>query len=335
MKDILNRLFNQEQLSTAQARKVLTNISERKYNDAEIAAFITVYLMRPIGIQELSGFQQALLEMAIRPALPAGECIDLCGTGGDGKDTFNISTLASFVVAGAGYPVVKHGNYGVSSVCGSSNVLEHLGYTFSTDNSLLQRQLETCKITFLHAPLFHPAMASVAPIRRQLQVKTFFNMLGPLVNPVQPAHQLVGVFNLELARIYQYLLEQGQKKYAIVHSLDGYDEISLTGAAKCIRTNGEQLLKPIDFGLAHCKPLDIKGGRDIASAAELFVKVLQGKGSTAQNNAIVANAGLAIQCFKPRTSLVDCVAEADESLKSGKALSTFGRLIDTCKLVKA
>jgi len=319
MKKILNQLFEHEQLTKEQAQEVLTNISKNEYNNAQVAAFISVYLMRGIAVEELQGFREALLELCIKVDTEGQDTIDLCGTGGDGKNTFNISTLSSFVVAGAGYKVTKHGNYGVSSVCGSSNVLEYLGYQFTKEQDVLKSQLDKANICFLHAPLFHPALASVGPIRRQLGVKTFFNMLGPLVNPSMPNHQSVGVFNLKLARLYQYLHESINKKYSIIHALDGYDEISLTGKTKVITNKYDFLAPPSYFGLATYSPEDIFGGDTIESAAKIFVDVLDGKGTNAQNDVVIANSAVAIQCFDQEKPIDDAVDEARESLKSGKA----------------
>jgi len=225
MKEVLNRLIQHQTLSSSEAREILINIANGSYNTSQIASFLTVYMMRSVSVEELEGFRNALLELCLNVDLSAYNPIDLCGTGGDGKDTFNISTLASFVTAGAGVKVTKHGNYGVSSSCGSSNVLEFLGIKFSNDKDYLERAIDQVGICILHAPLFHPAMKNVAPIRRELGVKTFFNMLGPMVNPAFPPNQLVGVFNLELARLYSYLYQKTDKNYTIVHALDGYDEI--------------------------------------------------------------------------------------------------------------
>jgi len=208
MKKILNRLFEHEKLTRDEAREVLSKIAANDYNDSQVAAFITVYLMRTVSKDELSGFRDALLDLCLKVDMNGIESIDLCGTGGDGKNTFNVSTLSSFVVAGAGYKVTKHGNYGVSSVCGSSNVLEAVGYNFTNNIDQLKAQLDKTNIAFFHAPLFHPAMKSVAPVRRNLGVKTFFNMLGPIVNPVRPTHQISGVFSLKLLRLYQFILQE-------------------------------------------------------------------------------------------------------------------------------
>lgn len=327
MKKILNTLFEHQTLDSDLAREVLINISENKYNDAQIAAFISVYLMRSISLEELSGFRSALLDLCVPIDIDASDCIDLCGTGGDGKNTFNISTLSSFVVAGAGYRVTKHGNYGVSSICGSSNVLEYLGYTFSNDQDTLQRQLDKGNICFLHAPLFHPALKGVGRIRKELGVKTFFNMLGPLVNPVQPQQQLVGVFNLQLARLYQYLMQDLDRNYSIVHAIDGYDEISLTGTARVITPKEELLVKPNYFGQRKLNPEEIFGGDTIDEAAALFTNILDGQGTEAQNAVIAANAGLAIQCFHPDRPIAQCMDQAKESLLSGKAKTALTTLI--------
>lgn len=329
MKQILNQLFDHQKLSKEQAREVLINISMDKYNPSQLAAFISVYLMRNISVDELSGFRDALLELCLPIDFDGTPIIDLCGTGGDGKNTFNISTLASFVVAGAGYHVAKHGNYGVSSISGSSNVLEYFGFKFTNDKNTLFRQMDKANIAFLHAPLFHPALKSVGPIRRELGVKTFFNMLGPLVNPAQPQHQSVGVFSLKLARLYQYMHEQSHKKYAIIHSTDGYDEVSLTGDLKLITNQGESLVQTSYFGLPEYQQPDIYGGNTISEAADIFLMILDGKGTPAQNDVVVANAALAIQCFDQTKDIIECVAEARETIHNGKAKSAFLKLLDT------
>jgi anthranilate phosphoribosyltransferase len=325
MKNILNRLINHELLSKEEAKNVLVNISNGSYNPSQIASFLTVFMMRNITIDELAGFRQALLELCIPIDLNAYNTIDLCGTGGDGKDTFNISTLASFVTAGAGIKVAKHGNYGVSSISGSSNVMETLGVRFSNDNSFLEKCIDEAGICILHAPLFHPAMKNVAPIRKELAVKTFFNMLGPMVNPSFPKNQLVGVFNLELARMYSYLYQNTQTNFTILHSLDGYDEISLTGSTKTISNKMEGMLKPEDFGVAQLSAIDIQGGDSIASSALMFVDIISGKGTEAQNNVVCANAGMAIatvNLLTPRQGF----ELAKESLLSGKGFTVLKKL---------
>jgi len=327
MKNILNKLFNYQSLEKEEAREILTNLASGAYNHSQMAAFMTVFMMRNITVDELSGFRDAMLELCIKIPAEGYNAIDLCGTGGDGKDTFNISTLASFVVAGAGYHVAKHGNYGVSSVCGSSNVLEYLGCKFSSDVGRIMKSFDQSNIAFLHAPLFHPAMKNVAPIRKELGVKTFFNMLGPMVNPAAPTNQMVGVFNLELARLYGYLYQNTDKNFLIVHSLDGYDEISLTGDFKYISNEGEAIGTPSLLGLSYLDAVDLSGGSDIKSSAQLFKEILDYKGTDSQNNVVIANAGMAIATING-SPFEAAVEEARSSLISGKAKSTFSKFLE-------
>ena len=314
MKHVLNRLINHETISAEEAKQILINISKGDYNQSQIAAFLTIYMMRTVTLDELKGFRDALLELCIPVDLSAYNPIDLCGTGGDGKDTFNISTLSSFVTAAAGVPVAKHGNYGVSSACGSSNVLESLGVTFSNDPDFLERAIATTGICVLHAPLFHPAMKNVAPIRRELGVKTFFNMLGPMVNPSFPKNQMVGVFSLELLRLYNYLYQDSDKNYSIVHDLGGYDEISLTNSVKIVSNHSEVLFSAEDLGLKNNTQEAIFGGNTVAEASKIFETIISGNGTEAQNNVVCTNAGLAI-------------ATAKEALYSGKANECLTKLI--------
>ena len=325
MKNILNRLINHEVLSKLEAKEVLVNISNGSYNTSQIASFLTVYMMRNITIEELAGFREALLELCISVDFSNYNTVDLCGTGGDGKDTFNISTLASFVTAGAGVKVAKHGNYGVSSISGSSNVMEILGVKFSNDNAYLEKCIDQAGICILHAPLFHPAMKNVGPLRKELAVKTFFNMLGPMVNPSFPQNQLVGVFNLELARMYSYLYQNTTTNFTILHSLDGYDEISLTGNTKTITNASEGMLKPEDFGVSILTQKEIQGGNTIEESAKLFMNIIQGKGTDAQNNVVCANAGMAIATVNSLTP-IQGFEIAKESLLSGKALLALNKL---------
>lgn len=325
MKKILNRLIQHETLSKKEAKEILINISNGMYNDSQITAFITVYMMRSITIEELEGFRDALLELCVMVDFSAYNNIDLCGTGGDGKDTFNISTLASFVVAGTGIYVTKHGNYGVSSKCGSSNVMEALNITFRNDKDYLERCLDTAGICILHAPLFHPAMKKVKHIRQELSIKTFFNMLGPMVNPAFPKNQIVGVFNLELARAYGYLYQNTDKNFSILHALDGYDEISLTGIAKIISRNNETVISPSDFGIQKHSPEAIAGENSIKNSAELFVNILSGKGTKAQNNVVCANAGIAIAMVENST-LKEGFEKAQNSLLTGKGMERLKML---------
>ncbi|MDR1746664.1 MAG: anthranilate phosphoribosyltransferase, partial [Tannerella sp.] len=232
MKQTLYRLFEHQYLYRDEARTLLQNIAEGKYTEAQVASLITVFLMRSISVDELSGFRDALLKMSLAVDLSDYPFIDIVGTGGDGKNTFNISTAACFTLAGAGYYVVKHGNYGATSVSGASNVMEQHGVKFTTDVNLLRRSIETSRIAYLHAPLFNPALKAVAPVRKSLAVRSFFNILGPLVNPAKPRYQLLGVYNLPLARLYTYAYQESGIRFGVVHSLDGYDEISLTGEFK-------------------------------------------------------------------------------------------------------
>lgn len=328
MKKILNHLFDHKTLKRHEAEEVLTNIAKGIYSDSEIAAFISVYLMRSITVEELSGFRDALLNHCLRIDLSDFEIIDVCGTGGDGKDTFNISTLTTFVLAGAGVKVAKHGNYGISSGCGSSNILEYFGYHFSTDSNKLHREIERSGVCFLHAPLFNPAMKNVAPVRKALKVKTFFNMLGPMVNPAFPKNQMVGVYSLELLRLYNYLYQQTENNFAIVHSLDGYDEISLTSDFKYILNGVENIISPENFGYSRCTMAELNGGTTVKEAADIFISVLRGEGTDAQTNVVIANAQLALMCYYPYKLPETCRSIAEESIKSKKALDSFHKLIE-------
>ncbi len=327
MKKILNHLFENKTFSREEAQRILTSIAMGDFNASQIAAFITAYGMRNITVEELQGFRDAMLDLCIKINLSDYELVDLCGTGGDGKDTFNISTLASFVVAGAGFKVAKHGNYGVSSGCGSSNVMEHLGYTFTNNEEKLKQSLDQAGICFLHAPLFNPAMKIVAPIRKDLGVKTFFNMLGPMVNPVQPKNQIVGVFSLELARLYAYLYQQTDKNYTIIHALDGFDEVSMTCDFKTFSKKGEQLHTIADLGFEQIEVHQIQGGDSVESSAKIFTSILIGEGTDAQTNVVLCNAALAIMTINEGSSFADSYYQAEEALLSKKALKSFKKLI--------
>ncbi len=328
MKKILQHLFEHKTLTKQQAKEVLINISKSQYNEHEVTAFMTVYLMRSITIDELTGFRDALLELCVAADLGNDETIDIVGTGGDGKNTFNISTLACFIVAGAGHKVAKHGNYGASSISGSSNVMEMLGYKFSNDNQKLKKELEETNICFLHAPLFHPALKAVGGIRKNLGVRTFFNMLGPMVNPAKPAYQLVGVYNLEMARIYNYLLQQSDKQFTIIHSLDGYDEISLTSDTKVITNEGEKIMTAYQLGKRTVNAVDISGGNSVEDAAKIFTSILNGNGTWAQNAVVLANAAMALQCTGKYTSYEQCFNAAIQSLESSSAKKCLEKLIN-------
>lgn len=328
MKKILQYLFEHKIFSREKAKEILLQMSSGQFNDAEIASFITVFLMRSITIEELQGFRDALLELCVPVDMKGRAVMDIVGTGGDGKNTFNISTLSCFIVAGAGQQVAKHGNYGASSVSGASNVMEQLGYRFKNNVDELNKELDQTNICFLHAPFFHPALKVVAPIRKQLGVRTFFNMLGPMVNPAAPAYQLVGVYNLEMARIYNYLLQETGKAFTVIHSLDGYDEISLTNDTKVITNEGEKILTPEQLGKRMVMPEDIYGGNTAEEAARLFVKIIKGEGSWAQNAVVLANAAMALFGTGKYTSYDDAYAVAVESLESKKAYQTLEQLIN-------
>lgn len=326
MKKILNYLYDYKTLSRQQAREVLINISNGIYNESEISSFITVYLMRTITIEELQGFKDALMELCLPVDMAGYELLDIVGTGGDGKNTFNISTLSSFIVAGTGNKVAKHGNYGASSISGSSNVMEQLGYHFKTDADALRKELDTANICFMHAPLFHPALKQVAATRKNLGVRTFFNMLGPMVNPASPRYQLVGVYNLEMARIYNYMLQQEKTSFTIIHSLDGYDEISLTGDTKVISNEGEQIMTAESLGKRTVMASDIYGGATVEEAAKIFLKIIKGEGSWAQNAVVLANAAMGLYCTGKYDHYNTCYELAVRSLESGAAYKSLQTL---------
>ncbi|MEM9051426.1 MAG: anthranilate phosphoribosyltransferase [Bacteroidota bacterium] len=328
MKETLEYLFAHNTLTQEEAKQMLTEISEERFDPFQVASFLTIFRVRGITVEELSGFREALLELSRPIDLTDFNPIDLCGTGGDGKDTFNISTLASFVTAGAGVKVAKHGNYGVSSSCGSSNVMEALGYTFSGNEDDLKKQIDKAGICFLHAPLFHPAMKAVAPIRRSIGVRTFFNMLGPMVNPSRPKNQLVGVFSMELLRFYNYIYQETDINYRIVHSLDGYDEISLTSDTKVLSPEKEEMLDAKAFGVKELTQESLYGGSTVEEAARIFTNVLKGNATAEQRAVVCANSGMAISCAKPDLSLEESIELAKESLDSGSAYNALKILIE-------
>ena len=327
MKDILYRLFEHQYLGRDEAHRILHNIATGCYDDAQIASLITVFLMRNISVDELMGFREALLDMRVPVDLAEYKPIDIVGTGGDGKNTFNISTAACFVVAGAGYKVVKHGNYGATSVSGASNVMQQHGVKFTTDVGQLRRSIEDCNLAYLHAPLFNPALKAVANVRKHLGVRSFFNILGPLVNPVMPTYQLLGVYNLPLLRLYNYTYQESGTRFAVVHSLDGYDEISLTGEFKVATADKEKLYTPEMLGFQRIAEADLDGGETPEAAARIFDSVLDGTATRAQRDCVIANAGFAIHVIRPELPVADCIAEARESLEAGKARATFLRFL--------
>lgn len=328
MKSLLNQLYAREPLDRSTAYQTLLRIGNGEADPAEIAAVVSAINMRPDHLAEIQGFRDAMLELARPVELEGRETIDIVGTGGDGKNTFNISTLSCVVVAGAGYPVTKHGSYGVSSSVGSSDVLLALGYEFTNDTDELLQCLDRYGICFLHAPLFHPAMKAVVPVRKALRVRTFFNLLGPLINPTRPKYQLFGTYAQSVARIYDYILQdESERNYTIVHALDGYDEISLTGAASVRSRRGQRLLYPRDFGFTPVDPVSLHGGDTAEEGKAIFLAVLNNRASTAQHQAVCANAGLAIHTIHPERSLLDCVAEAEESIRSGAAKKVLEKLV--------
>lgn len=327
-KSTIEQIMHGYHLSAEEAFSVMSNMGDGAYNEGKNTALIIALSSRDLSLEEITGFRNALLELSVKTSITSYNAIDLCGTGGDEKNTFNISTLASFVVAAAGYKVAKHGNYGVSSVSGSSNVLEKLGYNFSSDSSKLEKELNELNICFLHAPLFHPALKNVSGVRKQLGIKTIFNSLGPLVNPARTQKQFVGVYNLKLARLYHYLLQQDKKDYVVVHALDGYDEISLTSPVQYYSSAGEQLLQPTDFGLPTNTQQQLYGGETIDDALAIFKKVIANQGTAAQTNAVLANAAAGIQCFENNKSLPECVAIAKEALANGKANQLLIKLLE-------
>jgi anthranilate phosphoribosyltransferase len=327
MKKILQYLFEHKTLSREMAKEVLVNIGKGAYNEHEVTAFMTVYLMRSITIEELQGFREALLELCVPVDLNGYDVIDIVGTGGDGKNTFNISTLSCFIVAGTGQKVAKHGNYGASSISGASNVMEQVGYKFKNDKDKLKKEIDDTNICFLHAPMFHPALKTVGPIRKNLGMRTFFNMLGPMVNPATPKFQLVGVFSLEMARIYNYLLQQTESAFTIIHGLDGYDEISLTNDTKVISNEGERIMTPEQLGRRMVEAKDIQGGSSVEEAAKIFMKILSREGTWSQNAVVLANAGMALHCTGNYKNYDEAYNAGVESLESGRARDVLKNLI--------
>lgn len=328
MKNLLYKMFEHKSLSRGEAREVLLNIADGRYNDCQLSAFMTVYLMRSITLDELTGFRDAILERR-RPVNFGGvDAIDIVGTGGDGKNSFNISTATCFVIAGAESKVVKHGNYGASSISGASNVLEQHGVKFTADIDRLRKSLDASGVAYLHAPFFSPALKSVGPVRRSLGVRTFFNMLGPLVNPTMPRHQLLGVYNMKLMRLYNYIAQNEGINCTVVHSLDGYDEISLTAPFKVANASGERVYTPEEIGLPMVGEEELSGGETVEEAAAIFDAVLGGYSTPAQRNCVVANAAFALITLEPQLPLADAIAMAEESIASGRALKCFKRFIE-------
>jgi anthranilate phosphoribosyltransferase len=327
MKHLLIKLIECQKLTFEESRSLMHGIAHNEVNEAQIASILTAFIIRTISIEELRGFRQALIDLATRVNLNDGYGIDLCGTGGDGKNTFNISTVSSFVIAAAGYPVIKHGNYGATAVSGSSNIMEYLGYRFSKEEGKLQDELNQTGICYLHAPLFHPALKAVGPVRKQLGVKTFFNLLGPLVNPANPGYQVSGVYSSEAGRVYSYFLQAENKKYTVLHSLDGYDEVSLTSPVKLFSPKGETLVNFWEKGLKRVAPGDIAGGNTIEESARIFISVLENRATPEQHSVILANSALAISCIDESKTLDESLSMAHEAIVSGKASGVLKKLI--------
>lgn len=328
MKEILQYLFDHQTLSKAQAKSILLEISKDIFNEIEVTSFVTVFLMRSISLAELEGFTEALQQLSPQIDLGTHDLVDVVGTGGDGKNTFNISTLASLVVAGTGQKVAKHGNYAASTISGASNVLETLGYRFKDNEAALKNDLEKGNFCYLHAPIFHTSLKSIAPMRRNLGLKTFFNILGPLINPAKPKYTMIGVANLEIARIYQYLLQKKNADFLLVNALDGYDEISLTSDTKIIDKNGEKIFSAEDLQFKNIDPETIFGGNSIDEAAQIFKNILEGNGTYEQNAVVLANAGMALKNTGKYGDYDNCLKMAKESLLEGKALNGFKKLVD-------
>src|SRR5690554_186186 len=328
MKDILYKLFDYNYLTRDEAKQVLIDIVKGGVPETQIASLITSFLMRSISVDEILGFRDALLDIRVQVDLSDYAPLDIVGTGGDGKNTFNISTTACFVVAGAGYNVVKHGNYGATSISGASNVIEQQGVRFTTDSDRLRRSLDACHLAYLHAPLFSPALKAVAPVRKSLGVRSFFNVLGPLVNPVQPTYQLLGVYNLAMARLYSYIYQEENKRFCIVHSMDGYDEISLTSQFKVVSNRGEQLFMPDDLGFKRLNQEDLYGGDTPEDASKIFRDVLSASATEAQTNAVLVNAAFGIQTVDQTKTIEECIEIARDSLYGKKALKVLEKFIE-------
>lgn len=328
MKEILNRLFHHEELTSDEARTLLLDISTGRHADAQIAALLAAFQMRGVTVNELVGFRQALMETRVPVDFAPYRPIDIVGTGGDGKNTFNISTCACFVVAGAGYKVAKHGNYGATSVSGASNVIEEHGVRFTADADRLRRSMDECNLAYLHAQLFSPAMKSVGAVRRALGVRTLFNLLGPLVNPSQPAYQLLGVADLAQMRLYTQVFYRLGIDFAVVNSLDCYDEISLTDEFKVMTRRYESIYRPQDLGFEAARPQELSGGSSKADATRIFDEVLTGRATRAQRQCVIVNAAFAIQVMEPEKDIETCIALASESLDGGRALQMFRKFLE-------
>ena len=329
MKDILNRMLNHEELTREETKNILIGITKSEFPNEQITALLTALQMRGITVDELLGFRDGILETGVPVPLDCDRYIDVVGTGGDRKNTFNISTTSCFVIAGAGYKVAKHGNYAATSTSGASNVIANHGVKFTDDIDKLNRCINECGIVYLHAQLFAKAMKFVGPIRKALQFPTCFNLLGPIVNPSKPQCQLLGVANLDQMRLYNNVYQKIGIDYGIVNSIDGYDEISLTGDFKVTTNNYERIFKPSDLGFGITKPEELRAGADEKEAKEIFDNVLANTALPAQKNVVLANAAFGIQVLeKGKKDIEECVEIARESIVSGKALATFKKFIE-------
>ena len=327
MKNILTSRIEGISLDQQSAKEIVLRIGRGEINPSQIAAFLSSYWYHPIQVQELKGFAEAMLELAVTVDLSEFDAMDVCGTGGDGKDTFNISTTSSFVVVGAGQKIAKHGNHGVSSAVGSSTVLEFLGLKFKNDESYLKRKMENAGICFLHAPLFHPAMRFVGPIRKELGMKTFFNLLGPLLNPAKVEKQLTGVYSGEVFDLYHEFFKESGKQFGIVYGEDGYDEISLTNGFRLATNAGRSDFQPADLGFEKISSDQLSGGSTVEHSADIMYKILQREGTAAQTHAVLSNAGAALWVAQKANSLQEGISLAKESLESGRAFQAFKKFI--------
>jgi len=329
MKDILNRMLNHEELTYEETKNIIFGITKGEYPEEQITALLTGLQMRGVSVEELLGFRDGILATGVPAILDCDRYIDVVGTGGDCKNTFNISTTSCFVIAGAGYKVAKHGNYAATSVSGASNVIQNHGVTFTADVDKLNRSINECGIVYLHAQLFAKAMKFVGPIRKALQFPTVFNLLGPIVNPSQPKCQLLGVANLNQMRLYNQVYQRIGIDYGIVNSIDGYDEISLTGDFKVTTNHYERLFKPSDMGFPLSKAEELRGGATEEEAAQIFDAVLKNEALPGQKNIVLANAAFGIQVMeKGKKSIEECIDIARESIDSGNALSVFKKFVE-------
>jgi len=317
--NFLKKILRQEQLNINESEAFIHAIANDEFSEVELGGILTAIQMRGLTLDEFKGFRNALESYADRVSLYTNEAIDVCGTGGDGKDTFNISTTTAFILSAMGYKVIKHGNYGVSSICGSSNVLEYLGFNFTKDEQVLNQQLEKQNICFIHAPLFHPVLKKVAPVRKQLGVGTFFNAMGPLLNPIQPKFQLTGTYSLELAKIYQVLLRDKRQSFKVVYALDRYDELTLTADARVLGNNSDEILNANSFGVEVTSPENLKGG-SIEQSANMLRSILGGHASEELINVVASNTALGMSCFHPEKQYKILFEEAKAFISSGQAI---------------